>query len=252
MKQGNALSPLAGWLEDVDRDGFAIVPGVFDDAAVGELTTALTRALEQPNEATFVRSSAGHVYAARNVLQLWPPAAHVWRRPPLPALLGQILGPRFGLARGLFFDKPPEQTWALPWHKDLTIAVREHRSPAGRFHHPTRKAGVPHVEAPEDVLQAMLTVRIHLDDVTDRNGPMQVIPGSHLTGKAMRFDESRCRGILVRRGDVLLIRPLVAHNSAPSDPANEHHRRILHLEFAGQPELSDGYAWHTFLAGDVN
>ena len=244
-----ALEPL---LQGMAEKGFTLIPGVFTLAQIDAICSGLKEAFQAQADAVAIRSDAGSIYAARNVLSIWPAAAIAWQQPPLPELLTGLLGPAYGLVRGLFFDKLPEQTWALPWHKDLTIAVREHRSPTGRFCHPTRKAGVAHVEAPEDVLQAMLTLRIHLDDVTDQNGPMQVIPGSHRTGKAMHLDESRCRGILVRRGDVLLIRPLVAHNSAPSDPANRRHRRILHLEFAGQPELSDGYAWHTFLAGDVN
>lgn len=250
MREGNDPSAVAFWVDEVERDGFTIVPGVFEKAEVETWTTQLASALADPSQATLIRSRAGRVYAARNVLELWPAAAQIWRRLPLPALLRQILGPRFGLVRGLFFDKPPEQTWALPWHKDLTIAVREHRQPAGRFSKPTRKAGVPHVEAPQDLLEAMLTLRIHLDDVTEANGPMKVVPGSHKAGKAMTIEESRCRAILVQRGEVLLIRPLVAHNSAASHPENRNHRRILHLEFAGWPELPDGHAWHTFLPGE--
>jgi Phytanoyl-CoA dioxygenase (PhyH) len=239
------------WLRQLDEDGYVLVPDVFPAGAVAEMTRALEQALAARGGDSAIRGEEGTVYAARNVLSLWPGSAAVWRRPPLPDLLAAALGPAFGLVRVLFFDKPPQQTWALPWHKDLTIAVREHRPPAGRFRNPTRKAGVPHVEAPEDLLEAMLTLRIHLDDVTPDNGPMQVIPGSHRDGKAMRLDESRGRAVLVRRGDVLLIRPLVAHNSAPSDPANRSHRRILHLEFAGRPDLPDGYAWHTFLPGQA-
>ena len=47
---------------------------------------------------------------------------------------------------------------------------------------------------------------------------------------------------------VLLIRPLVAHNSHCSQPGNQHHRRILHLEFAACCELPDGYEWHDFVS----
>jgi ectoine hydroxylase-related dioxygenase (phytanoyl-CoA dioxygenase family) len=94
----------------------------------------------------------------------------------------------------------------------------------------------------------MLIARLHLDDVTEENGPMAVIPGSHLTGKVMDIDEARAQKILCRQGDVLLIRPLVAHNSLGSKPGNQNHRRILHLEFASCCELPDGYEWHDFVA----
>jgi hypothetical protein len=107
---------------------------------------------------------------------------------------------------------------------------------------------VPHVAAPRVILESMLTARIHLDVITDAIGPMTVIPGSHLTGKAMEIDEARAHKIVSRRGDVLLIRPLVAHNSMCSRPGNRDHRRILHLEFAACRKLPDGYEWHDFVS----
>src|SRR6266404_493411 len=97
--------------------------------------------------------------------------------------MAAVLGPDFGLVRVLFFDKPPGGSWSLPAHKDLTIAVRDNRLPSRHFRNPTRKAGVPHVEAPRELLDKMLTARIHLDDVTAENGPLKVIPGSHRLGK---------------------------------------------------------------------
>jgi ectoine hydroxylase-related dioxygenase (phytanoyl-CoA dioxygenase family) len=172
-----------------------------------------------------------------------------WRRSDLPGYLAGVLGPDFGLVRVPFFDKPPRQTWALPWHKDLTVAVRDNRPRGSHFSHPTRKAGVPHAEAPLAVLEAMLTARIHLDDVTGENGPLKVIPGSHRAGKALALDAAPPRRVLAGRGDVLLIRPLVAHCSGKSEPGTARHRRVLHLEFAASAELPDGYAWHTFLPG---
>jgi hypothetical protein len=242
--------PLDSWLCEVHEQGFVVVPAVFSEEESDELATELERALSRPNAATAVRSKSDVVYAARNVLELFPQAGTIWRRPPLPDLLERILGPRFGLVRGLYFDKPPDQSWALPWHKDMTIAVRAHCQPPGPFQKPTRKAGVPHVEAPREVLDEMLTLRIHLDDVTESNGPLRVIPGSHRDGKCMAIDESRRRSILVHRGAVLLIRPLVAHASAEAQADNRCHRRILHLEFAAQPTLPAGHAWHDFVAGN--
>jgi hypothetical protein len=235
-------------LQAIEREGFAIVPGVFAPARVDAICHELRVALDIREEATSVRSRDGNVYAARNIVTLWPAAAELWRSPPLPDLLAAVLGHKFGLVRVLYFDKPPEQTWSLPWHKDMTVAVRDNRLPSTRFARPTRKAGVPHVEAPRDLLETMLTARLHLDDVTEENGPLQVMPGSHQSGKKLDlFGEPR--SILARRGDVLLMRPLLAHSSLPSQAGTNRHRRILHLEFAGQANLPDGYAWHDFIPG---
>jgi hypothetical protein len=232
-------------LEQVERDGFALLQEVFSAAEVEAMRAGLGTALEGGGAG--VLGESGGVYAARNVLSLWPTAAEVWRRPALLQALAGVLGPRFGLVRVLFFDKPPEQSWALPWHKDLTIAVRDNRLASSRFRKPTRKAGVAHVEAPVEVLRAMLTARVHLDDVSEDNGPLKVIPGSHRRGKALELGAVAPHTVLATRGDVLLMRPLLAHCSNRSHPGTRRRRRILHLEFAAAPELPDGYAWHTYL-----
>jgi hypothetical protein len=235
------------WVEQVERDGFSLLTGVFTAEQVDAILKGLGAALAHAGGGSAILGHAGGVYAARNVLSLWPAAAEVWCQPPLPGALADILGPGFGLVRVLFFDKPPEQSWALPWHKDLTVAVRDNRLPGRHFRNPTRKAGVPHAEAPLEVLRAMLTARVHLDDVTDENGPLRVIPGSHRSGKALELGDVAPRNVLARRGDVLLMRPLLAHCSNRSHTGTPRHRRILHLEFAGSADLPDGYAWHTFL-----
>jgi hypothetical protein len=231
----------------IAADGYAVLPAVYGPAEIDTLRDELTQKLQPLSAATAVRSDNGTVYAARNVLALAPEVATVWRKPALLEALTAVLGPDFGLVRTLYFDKPPEKTWSLPWHKDLTIAVRDNRLPSARFTKPTRKAGVPHVEAPEELLESMLFARIHLDDVTGENGPLQVIAGSHRSGKWLELGNSPPRDVLVDRGDVLLIRPLVAHCSGRSHPQTRRHRRILHLEFAPSPSLPDGYAWHDFV-----
>ena len=253
-QESNTLIQLA---QEIDEQGFVLLSGVFSSAEVDELLATLataTTGLERDGES--IRSRSGSVYAARNVLDWYPPARDVWRRAPLAPLLTHVLGPEYGLVRALFFDKPPDRSWSLPWHKDLTIAVADNSRPSTAFRHPTRKAGVPHVEAPEDLLRRMLTLRIHLDDVTDENGPLKVIAGSHRdgkkeheTGQGAAAQSPATHTILTNRGDVLAMRPLLTHASGLSAAETRRHRRILHLEFAAEPNLPDGYHWHTFLSG---
>jgi hypothetical protein len=232
------------WSETIDRDGCAIIPRVFDAPAMQRIADEIVDALQKSNSSSeSLRNRAGVVVAGRNLLAVYPAARHVWRVPPLMNLLAAQLGGRAGLVRALFFDKPPERTWSLPWHKDRTIAVANSRLPSPHFAKPTTKAGVPHVEAPQDLLSQMLTLRIHLDDVTADNGPLQVLVGSHRQTEDPATTDYEVRTVLLERGDVFAMRPLLTHRSIVGQAHSQQHRRTLHLEFCGVPILPDGYHW---------
>jgi len=233
--------------QGIASDGFALLRGVYDTDECRRLGDELDAALvASADDKTVLRRANGTIYGARNLLTVFPSARTLWRKPRILELLAGMLGEQAGLVRGLYFDKPPESTWSLPWHQDLTIAVRDHSLPSERFCNRTVKAGVPHVEAPDELLRQMLTLRIHLDDVTEENGPLQVLPGTHV---ARDVPASRPPvTILAAAGDVLAMRPLLSHSSGVSHPESTRRRRVIHLEFAATRELGDGYAWHDFVA----
>lgn len=237
-------------LQDViDQQGFAILPGVFGAERVACLVSDLARML--PHEGRSVLQSRGHVYGVRNLIDVWPPALSVAQDAALGIAVGSVLGKGFGLVRSIFFDKPPGRTWSLPWHRDVTIAVRDVKRTAPEFQRPTVKAGIPHVEAPAWLLRAMLIVRVALDDVGDDNGPLLVIAGSHADDPdhmpSQQDLATRTHAVHMRAGDALLIRPLVLHRSGPSKTGTGRHRRTLHFEFAGAPALPGGLEWYRFL-----
>lgn len=232
-------------LHAIQNDGYAIIPAVFAPHEVDEIAGQLAGTLGAASGGMAVRTRNDAVYAARNVDEWFPQALTLWRQDRLIELLRDVLGEQCGLVRVLYFDKPPAKPWSLPWHKDMTIAVVDNELPSEHFTNPTTKAGIPHVEAPEELLQRMLTLRIHLDDVDETNGPLTVIPGSDRSGKRSIEGGSMSK-ILVQRGDVLAMRPLVSHSSPlPTESASKA-RRILHFEFAADRELADGYRWRLF------
>lgn len=229
--------------KELDDDGFAIVKAVFSRLEVSQLLAEIESGIA--NGSANIKSSLGQTYAARNLAQEVPELLHRWEKPELIELLSSVLGEQFGLVRILYFDKHPERTWSLPWHKDMTIAVKNGALPTDHFSKPTRKSGVDHVEASIELLESMLTLRIHLDDVTEENGPLEVARGSHKNGK-QAVEENEIVKILVDAGDVLAMRPLLSHASGSSSEGTTRHRRILHLEFAGEPILPDAFEWHLF------
>lgn len=232
---------------NLQRDGFCLLEGAVSRTQVNQLTSVCSRVFAHDVDGVLARSSRGDVYAARNLIRSIPETQTIWRCERLLRFLKVELGDGCGLVRALFFDKPPGRTWALGWHKDTSIAVRDNTLRSSSFSRPTMKAGVPHVIAADTILRRMLTLRIHLDDVTDENGPLRVVPESHASKEAAGVGIDGEVTILAKVGDVLAMRPLLTHSSGASQANTPCHRRILHLEFAGDHELPDGYAWHDFV-----
>lgn len=99
---------------------------------------------------------------------------------------------------------------------------------------------------PSQVLEKMLTLRVHLYESSPDNGPLRVLPGTHRLGRLCDHDVDRLRTdieehvCLVPRGGALLMRPLLLHASSTAQKPS--HRRVIHLEFAAEP-LPGGLEW---------
>lgn len=234
------------WREDFDRDGFVIVERVLSPDQVAELVEATQTCYSTRGEGVLERG--GEVYGVRDLLRRAPAIRRLADSPELRQIVAPILGCGAFVVRGLFFDKTVSTNWNLPWHQDLTIAVRARHDAPG-FGPWTLKAGISHVHAPADLLSRMVTLRLHLDDCGPESGPLRVLPESHTAGKldagavaawAARTGETAV-DCLVPAGGAVVMRPLLLHASASGVTAR--HRRVVHLEYAAEP-LPDGLEWH--------
>jgi len=214
---------------------------------VGEYGFELISALVGVDERRALIEAVGGVEAAgrRNMLAIGAVAEFANSRRLLELVRSHTRGePR--VVRAIWFNKSPEANWLVAWHQDLAIAVRE-RIEAPGFGGWSVKEGVPHVQPPAEVLERMLTVRMHLDDADAENGALRVIGGTHLAGRlgAEQIEAARRERIeticTAQAGDALLMRPLLLHASGRS--TSERPRRVLHLEYAAV-ELPYGLRWN--------
>src|SRR5258708_6403119 len=68
-----SMEPMERWSEDLQRDGFAIVPGVFTEVHAESIATVLDQVLKSlGDDESAIRSPEGITYAARNLLSIWP------------------------------------------------------------------------------------------------------------------------------------------------------------------------------------
>ncbi|WP_443024819.1 phytanoyl-CoA dioxygenase family protein [Sphingomonas sp. Leaf22] len=214
----------------LDRDGAMLIPGV-----VASVLPTIEAALATvPIERAGVRLHG--VAALRDLLA--PGGA-------IGAIAGDVLGPETRPVRALLFDKSAATNWALGWHQDRTIVVREGRDVPG-FGPWTVKQGLQHVAPPFALLETMVTLRVHLDPVPLDNAPLLVALGSHRLGRIAEsvveavVGASHVHACLAQRGDVWLYATPILHASdAAKRPTR---RRVLQVDFAAQP-LPGGLAW---------
>ena len=135
-----------------------------------------------------------------------------------------------------YFNKDADTNWGVNLHRDLHVPLYE------RIEHPrwgnwSEKQGIPHAQAPRELLASMLAVRVSIDDCDTGDGALCVVPGSHATADV---DNARveCIG---PRGHAVVMSPLLLHTSMKSESGLP--RRVLHFVY-GPSGLPDGARWY--------
>jgi ectoine hydroxylase-related dioxygenase (phytanoyl-CoA dioxygenase family) len=144
-----------------------------------------------------------------------------------------------------YFEKSSANNWLVPYHQDLSIPV------AQRIEHPalsgwSKKEDVWFVQAPLEVLEQMIAIRVHLDNCGEHDGALRVLGGTHQLGVIdsaqipslkLSVTEQLC---CVPKGGVLALSPLLLHASSKS--TGDSLRRVLHMVYAPL-ELPYGLRW---------
>jgi len=154
---------------------------------------------------------------------------------PVTRLASKLLGLGAQPVRAVMFDKTAEDNWALGWHQDRTLVVRERHEVDG-FGPWSRKDGALHVAPPIELLQRMATFRIHLDPCGQDNAPLKAATGSHRLGyvPAAQADAEATQHAIVEcfaeAGDVWAYSTPILHASARAAAATR--RRVLQVDYA--------------------
>jgi ectoine hydroxylase-related dioxygenase (phytanoyl-CoA dioxygenase family) len=196
-----------------------------DDAgwlrAPSELSRAMLDAL--PADATLDTGDAG----SRNLL------AQVWCSARLQTL--GLLPDDAVAVQCTLFRKMPDCNWKVPYHQDLSIPVAERVVDATLSGWSVKEDG-HYVQAPAELLDVLLAVRLHLDACSEDEGALRVVPGSHRCGRLgsddiVAMDKRQSEVVCTAdAGDLLLMRPLLLHASSKAERPSG--RRVLHFLFA--------------------
>ena len=188
-------------------------------------------------------SSVLHSRAGARHLMSHPAVAEIARDSRLISIASRWLGLEAQPFRATLFEKSTQSNWLVPWHQDTALPLES------VFEEPgwgpwSEKYEVRYAHAPSWALSRVIALRLQLDDSTAENGPLRVIPKSHLNG--VLSDQSVLEYVkdrepvecLAPRGGVIAMRPLLIHSS--SKARSDEPRRVLHIEYADSLDLAPG------------
>lgn len=167
----------------------------------------------------------------------------------VPAAVAQLIGPNIKLHHAKINSKLPGTPTKVKWHQDFPFT--------------------PHTN--DDLITAL----VMLDDLTDQNGPLEVVPGTHkgpfcslwhngvFTGSVKGAIEEECRSTAVRcrghAGSVCFMHTRLLHGSAPN--LSDHPRTLFIVVYAAEdaiplaenplPSIFDGQLVHGVETGRV-
>ena len=159
--------------------------------------------------------------------------------------LTPLIGIQSVAVQCIYFEKSAQRNWLVAMHQDLSIPVAEH-VPAAGLHGWSQKQDGWFVQPPAALLSQLVAVRLHLDECSADDGPLRVVPGSHLQAvldpeQAQQWRSHQGEEVCTAHcGDVLVLRPLLLH--ASSKGGGHSRRRVLHFLYA-PPEPGYGLRW---------
>lgn len=214
----------------VDRDGYAIIPNVLSSEEIHKLASDL-------ESSDLRRSRAGVRHMLGN-----PAIMQVANDPRLLGMAQSVLGEDAVPFKATLFDKSPDANWLITWHQDTALPLVERNETEG-WGPWSMKEGVNYAHAPAKALNRVLAIRLHLDDSTEENGPLRVLPGTHSFG--VLTDEQVERNVAERspvhctvgEGGIIIMKPLIIHASSKSRSTLS--RRVLHMEYSTSLMIDD-------------
>ena len=219
-------------MKDFQRDGYAIIPSVLTQKQIAKLKTEIQQLVKGDS-----------AYGIRHIDRKIPAISRLAYSPSIIKHLNYS-DRQVRLVKAIYFNKTLQNNWFVGWHQDKTICVRQKIETSG-FINWTVKQGAVHVQPPLDIMQKIITLRLHLNPADSDNGALQVIPGSHYQIlNSYQIEEIKTASAPqiceVQAGDALIMNPLILHSSSKSLTSNN--RAVIHLEYS-TTKLPNNLQW---------
>jgi ectoine hydroxylase-related dioxygenase (phytanoyl-CoA dioxygenase family) len=223
------LIQLPHYKSALTKQGFAILDRMYSDAEIDLIISCIEKAATEK----LLAESSTNLFAIRQVITKIPELKPLLLTEKFHKLLQTIFDEPYFLTKAIYFDKPSESNWFVAYHQDLSISV-DRKNDVSNYKNWTFKKGQYGVQPPLEILENIVTIRVHLDKTEKENGALKVIQNSHLKGiyrpETIDWNTETEHICEVEKGGVMLMKPLTLHASERT--TNHKQRRVLHLEFS--------------------
>ena len=107
--------------EVLQQTGYIIASQTIDNKEIEYLLNLLSKI----ENSSAVRQKNNSTYGVRNLLNLVSEIRDFIESDKIKYLVGNILNEKAKPVRAILFDKTSDANWKVPWHQDLTIAVKK-------------------------------------------------------------------------------------------------------------------------------
>ncbi|CNF74209.1 ectoine hydroxylase [Mycobacterium tuberculosis] len=212
--------------EDLDalvRSGYLVRRRLLDEAAAGVLAAAVLRLAEAEEGRPEAEELPGDSAYIRSLLDKDPLFHPLLRLEPALSIARTLLGPQVWIDLEARLNHAGRPGVAVPWHAHLPV-IPDPLPPL--FSHPHQ-----------------IHCLIYLDPVTEREGALCLLPGSHRDGAVRiplgdRSDRDGQVELFFEPGDAVLIHAGLWHRTVPSEAAAGY-RRLLLLGFVPSWQRAD-------------
>jgi ectoine hydroxylase-related dioxygenase (phytanoyl-CoA dioxygenase family) len=221
------MSDITKYKQELSDNGFSIIDNIYSAEEVQNILTAINNA--DTSKDTFRKSN--DLFAIRQFLKEVPETFNLIFTDKLKSIIQHVLGDNCFVVKSIYYDKPETSNWYVAYHQDLTISV-DKKITLETFGPWTIKQNQFAVQPPIDVLENIMTIRIHLDDTDENNGALKVVPKSHLKKiyrpETINWAKEKETICCVKQGGLMLMKPLILHSS--NRTLNNKRRRVIHIE----------------------
>ncbi|MEJ7706274.1 MAG: phytanoyl-CoA dioxygenase family protein [Nocardioidaceae bacterium] len=212
-----------------DENGYLVVENALSSSEVEVLRGSLVKLEEQARTLTettdrYIFSLFGADGGGKRVQQIAEPHEFggdfvtLARDRRILDVIEGMIGPDILLYYSMLMMKPPSAGAPAPWHQDMSFFVHDNAR--------------------------LVAAQVYLDDATEENGCVRVVPGSHRYGLLNHFDGDRFTGIvqgdtndfdnnrksvIVPAGSIAFWHCLTLHSSEPNRSLNP--RRAVVFEY---------------------